>query len=384
MPNSHWSDTERDRTYPFELLREIYEQPDAIANTLKLYLDPATDMLRVDALQLCASLLRALTSITVVASGASRHAGLCGKVMIETLAGIPVNVEHASEFSYSPQLNSAQTLVLAITQSGETADTLAALRSAREQRLPTLCISNAVDSTVTRNADAALYTSAGVERAVPATKSFTSQLAVLYVFALMLATVRNAITPEQAIARTLAIKAVPSHLARTLHSLDEQAKLVAEHLDDGRPVILAGRGIDYPIALEAALKLQEISYIHAEAYPTGELRHGITALVDRAQPLIIIATRDTRDPDSVLRFEKSLSAIQELRKHSGRVVLVLSDNNAEARDLSHLCLVVPAFDDLLAPLLEIVPLQLLAYHIAVRKGVDVDHPRNLVKSVTID
>jgi glucosamine--fructose-6-phosphate aminotransferase (isomerizing) len=384
MSNPDRSAAQGHKSYPFELLREVYEQPEAIENTLNLYVDSTAQGVSLRPLEIDNEVLRSLTSITVVASGASRHAGMCGKMMIETLAGVPVNVEHASEFIYSPRITVKQTLVLAITQSGETADTLAALRSAREQELPALCISNVIDSTITREADAAMYTNAGVERAVPATKTFTSQLAVLYVFALALAAARNAITPEELIARTLAIKRIPACLARVLHSFDEQASKIGEHLEDSRPVILAARGIHYPIALEAALKLKEISYIHAEGYPTGELRHGITALIDQKQPVILFATRDRRDADSVLRFEKSLSLIQELRRHSSSLILVGSDDDEDTTQLSDLCFTVPAVDDLLAPLLEIVPLQLLAYHIAVRNGFDVDHPRNLVKSVTQD
>jgi glucosamine--fructose-6-phosphate aminotransferase (isomerizing) len=382
MSNPHRSAGHGNESYPFELLREVYEQPEAIDNTLSLYVDSTAQAFPLKALDIEKEILRSLTSITVVASGASRHAGMCGKLMIEALAGVPVNVEHASEFVYSPRISGGQTLVLAITQSGETADTLAALRCAREQQLRTLCISNVIDSTITREADGAMYTNAGVERAVPATKTFTSQLAVLYMFALALAAARQTITPEELIARTLAIKRIPACLARVLHSFDEQASRIGEHLEDSRPVILAGRGIHYPIALEAALKLKEISYIHAEGYPTGELRHGITALIDQKQPVVLFATRDRRDAESMLRFDKSLSLIEELAKQSSSVILVASEDDPETSRVSKLCFTVPAVDDLLAPLLEIVPLQLLAYHIAVRKGFDVDHPRNLVKSVT--
>jgi glucosamine--fructose-6-phosphate aminotransferase (isomerizing) len=201
-------------------------------------------------------------------------------------------------------------------------------------------------------------------------------------FSLALATARKAITPEQMIARTLAIKRIPACLSRVLHSFDQQASRIGEHLEDSRPVILAGRGIHYPIALEAALKLKEISYIHAEGYPTGELRHGITALIDQEQPVIFFATRDRSDAESVLRLDKSRSLIRELKTHSSSLILVASGDDDQTTQLSNLCFTVPAVDDLLAPLLEIVPLQLLAYHIAVRKGFDVDHPRNLVKSVT--
>ena len=382
MSNSHRSAGQSNKSYPFELLREVYEQPEAIRNTLNLYADSAAPDIRLKLLEIENEILRSLTSMTVVASGASRHAGMCGKLMIEKLAGVAVNVEHASEFVYSPRASAGNTLVLAITQSGETADTLAALRLAREQQFPTLCISNVIDSTITREADTAMYTNAGVERAVPATKTFTSQLAVLYMFALSLAAARQTITSEEITARTLAIQRIPACLARVLHSFDEQAARIGEHLEDSRPVILAGRNIHYPIALEAALKLKEISYIHAEGYPTGELRHGITALIDQKQPVILFATRDQRDPESMLRFEKSLSLIQELATQSSSLILVTSDDDDETTRLSNLCFTVPAVDDLLAPLLEIVPLQLLAYHIAVRKGFDVDHPRNLVKSVT--
>jgi glucosamine--fructose-6-phosphate aminotransferase (isomerizing) len=373
-----------DGPYPFEMLREIYEQPEAIDNTLKLYVDPASNTPRAELLKLSRDVLTATKQIVIVASGASRHAGMCGKIVIESLAGIPVEVEHASEFPYGPRLRDENTVVVAITQSGETADTIAALRAARDRHMPTLSISNVVESTVARYSDTTLYTNAGVERAIPATKSFTSQLALMYILALILASTRGTLGEEQLIARVLAVKSLPGVLARVLHSFDEQAKEIARMFERGRPVILAGRGIHYPIALEAALKLKEISYLHAEGYPTGELRHGITALIDLTQPIIVIATRDKRNRESMLRFEKSLSVIQEVRKHSANLVLVVSDNDSETQQLSPAHFVVPMFDDLLTPILEIVPLQLLAYHIAVSKGVDVDHPRNLVKSVTTD
>jgi glucosamine--fructose-6-phosphate aminotransferase (isomerizing) len=322
--------------------------------------------------------------MTVVASGASRHAGLCGKIMIETLAGIPVYVEHASEFKHSNVAGQGRALVLAITQSGETADTMMALRAAREQNLPTWCISNVIDSSISREADIALYTNAGVERAIPATKSFTSQLVVLYVLALICGSVRRALDASELFARIRALTSIPGTLSRVLHEFDQQAKALASDLADGRPMLLAGRGIHHPVALEAALKLKEISYIHAEGHPTGELRHGITALVDREQPIIVIATRDVRDSDSMLRFRKTLSVVDELRRHSSRLILMLSEDDAESRAFPSPCVVVPAVDELLSPLLEVVPLQLLAYHIAVKKGLDVDHPRNLVKSVTTE
>jgi glucosamine--fructose-6-phosphate aminotransferase (isomerizing) len=322
--------------------------------------------------------------VTIVASGASRHAGLCGKLMIEELAGIPVEVEHASEYGYRKPTNGRGSLVIAITQSGETADTTAAQRIAKDSGMKTLSISNVVDSTISREADANFFTRAGREVAIPATKSFTTQLTALYMLALFLATQKGLLTPAMGAARVQSLSTLPDLIERSLDRFNTEAEAISAGFWHDQTFVFLGRGVHYPIALEGALKLKEISYVHAEGYPTGEFRHGPTALITKTLPVVGIVTYDRRDPDSVVRYQKSITLIEEIREISKRQILLASEDDQTVRAMGVPTFFLPHLEELLLPIMEIIPLQFLAYHIAVRNGLNVDRPRNLVKSVTVD
>jgi len=375
---------ESPKRFPFHMLKEIYEQPDAIRRTIEQHLDKQANSVRLDRSPFTPAEWAALRSISIVASGSSRHAGLCGKLMFEELAGIAVDVEHASEYGYRKPLNGGASLVIAITQSGETADTTAAQRLAKENGKKTLSISNVVDSTISHEADANFFTCAGQELAIPATKSFTTQLTAMYMMALFLASHKGTLSSEQVARRLLSLAQLPSVLLWLLDRFDSGAESMAKDFYKDEVFIYLGRGVHYPIALEGALKLKEISYVHAEGYPTGELRHGPTALLDESLPVVAIVTRDPNDPESMLRYERSRSLLNEIREHSKRQILVASEGDEEIQKLRTSCFLLPNLEELLLPILEVVPLQLLAYHIAVMNGFNPDHPRNLVKSVMVD
>jgi glutamine---fructose-6-phosphate transaminase (isomerizing) len=373
------------RTFPFLMLKEIYEQPEAVRKTIEQHFDPATGSVRLDKFPFPLEQVKTLRQVIIAASGSSRHAGLCGKIMIEELAGVPVDVEYASEYGYRRPLKQDGALLVAITQSGETADTIAAQRIAAENGIKTLSISNVLGSTIAREADANVFTYAGTEFAVPATKSFTTQLTALYMFALFLSAGKQTLDVDRIRERMLMISQVPSLLSGGMERLDRQAEAIARLFLKDESFIFLGRGVHYPVALEGALKLKEISYVNAEGYPTGELRHGTTALIDERFPMVAIMTRDRGNPESMLRYEKSLYVLNEVRKYSRRQVLLISDEDNGIRELNDAQFFsFPRIDELLLPILEIVALQLLAYHIAVMNGLDVDHPRNLVKAVTVD
>jgi glucosamine--fructose-6-phosphate aminotransferase (isomerizing) len=366
------------------MLEEIYEQPDAIRKTIDQHLDQAKNTVYLDRSPFAPAEWGALRSISIVASGSSRHAGLCGKLMIEELAGIPVDVEHASEYGYRKPLNGSGSLVIAITQSGETADTSAAQRLAKENGKKTLSVSNVVDSTISQEADANFFTCAGKEVAIPATKSFTTQLTAMYMLALFLASHKSTLSGDQVGCRLRSLSHLPSILRGLIDRFDTHAESVAKDFYKDEVFIYLGRGVHYPIALEGALKLKEISYVHAEGYPTGELRHGPTALLDESLPVVAIVTRDPDDPESMLRYERSRSLLNEIRQHSKRQILIASEGDEEIQKLRTPCFLLPNLDELLLAILEAVPLQLLAYHIAVMNDLNPDRPRNLVKSVTVD
>ena len=372
------------QTFPFQMLKEIYEQPEAIRQTINQHIDPVTRMVRPDRFPWTAAEVAALRRVTIVASGASRHAGLCGKLMIEELAGIPVEVEHASEYGYRKPTNGRGSLVIAITQSGETADTTAAQRIAKDSGMKTLSISNVVDSTISREADANFFTRAGREVAIPATKSFTTQLTALYMLALHLATVKDLLTPPEVAGRVQALSTLPDLIERSLDRYHAEAEAISADFYHDQTFVFLGRGVHYPIALEGALKLKEISYVHAEGYPTGEFRHGPTALITETLPVVAIVTYDRGNPESVVRYEKSIALIEEIREISQRQILLASEGDETVRSMGVPTFSLPHLEELLLPIVEVVPLQFLAYHIAVRKGLNVDHPRNLVKSVTVD
>lgn len=348
--------------FPHAMLREIYEQPEALRATLAAF--SGADLLRPEAF---ANAAPALTgeSLLIAASGSSRHAGLVGKVLLEQLAGLRVDVEYASEFigrtAHRPQP------MLVLSQSGETADTLEALRMANAAGSATIAITNHQDSTMSRLAACSLSTRAGVERAIPATKSFTTQLMVLELLALYAAQLRGQLGVQQ-IARQLdALHAIPVALERCLPLWDQEAAASARLLDHAENVLFLGRGIHFPIAAEGALKLKESAYLGAEAYPAGELKHGPAALLGEHAVLVMLSTVDRTDPDSVLRHRKTAALLAEMR---GGGVTVIEIGGQ-----------IPDTSEHLLPMLEVVPLQLLAYHAATRRGIDADHPRHLNKAV---
>ena len=318
-----------------------------------------------------------------MACGTSWHSALVGKFLLEELARIPVEVDYGSEFRYRDPLLDRRSLVVAISQSGETADTLAAVREAKDKNARILAICNVVGSMLTRESHGTLYTRTGPEIGVASTKAFTSQLVVLFLLALHLAQVRRKIAPEETAELLAELTRVPHHVQELLSCGDLYARM-AQTLYQRYNFLYLGRGIQYPIALEGALKLKEISYIHAEGYPAGEMKHGPNALIDGNLPVVALAARDRRNPKSVLRYEKMLSNIEEVRAREGIVIAVATEGDTHIPQRSTYSVLVPELSDYLIPILLSVPLQLLAYHIAVLRGCDVDQPRNLAKSVTVE
>jgi glucosamine--fructose-6-phosphate aminotransferase (isomerizing) len=365
------------------MLKEIYEQPRAVRDTTLGRISLDTGHIFLDEMQVGAAEFRAAKKINIVACGTSWHAGQAGKFMIESFARVPVEVDYASEWRYRNPIVSPDTITLVISQSGETADTIAAQREAKAKGSHTLAICNVVGSMITREAAGTIYTHAGPEIGVASTKAFTCQLVALYLFALYLAQVRGAITAEQTRTAAQELTLIPGKLEHIL-THDEACEDLAKRFQRAQDFLFLGRGIHYPIALEGALKLKEISYIHAEGYPAGEMKHGPNALIDENLPVVIIATRDANDPDSMQRYEKTMSNLKEVKARSGVVIALATEGDEEIKEAADHVLYVPASPEELSPILEIVPLQLLAYHIAVRRGCDVDQPRNLAKSVTVE
>jgi len=324
------------------------------------------------------------TGITIAACGTSWHAGLAGKFMIERLARLPVDVDYASEYRYRDPIPNPTDIGLLITQSGETADTIAAQHELIAKGSKTLAICNVVGAAVTRLAQGTITTNAGPEIGVASTKAFTAQLTALFTLALYLAQVRETVTPAESLHLVTELAQVPSKIETILRSVDDVCHNLAKEFSTARDFLFLGRGIHYPIALEGALKLKEISYIHAEGYPAGEMKHGPNALIDETLPVVCIATQDPNDPSSVLKYEKTLSNIQEVRARSGRVIAIAIEGDTHIGQMVEHVIHIPQSHELLLPILEVVPLQLLAYHIAVRRGCDVDQPRNLAKSVTVE
>jgi len=365
------------------MLKEIYEQPRAVRDTALGRVSQDTGHIFLDQMEISEAEFRAAGKINIIACGTSWHAGQAGKFMIESLARVPVEVDYASEWRYRNPIVEPDTITLVISQSGETADTIAAQREAKAKGSKTLAICNVVGSMITREAAGTIYTHAGPEIGVASTKAFTGQLTALYVFAMYLAQVRGTMSAEQARAAMLELTRIPGKLETILThdgSCDELAKIYQKVHD----FLFLGRGIHYPIALEGALKLKEISYIHAEGYPAGEMKHGPNALIDENLPVVVIATKDTSSPGSVLRYEKTISNLKEVKARSGVVIALATEGDEEIKESADHVLYIPSAPEELSPILEIVPLQLLAYHIAVRRGCDVDQPRNLAKSVTVE
>ena len=363
--------------------KEIFEQPRAVRDTLLGRISQETGKVFLDEMDITEEEFRNFREVKIVACGTSWHAALAGKFMIERLAQIPVEVDYGSEFRYRDPIINKNTLVIAISQSGETADTLAAQREARLKGAKILAICNVVGSMLTREANGTIYTHAGPEIGVASTKAFTGQLTALVLTALYLAQVRGKLTPALAQTMMQELTRIPHKIETILQrdpDVEELAKKFFRHSD----FLYLGRGIHYPIALEGALKLKEISYIHAEGYPAGEMKHGPNALIDENLPVVVIATRDEADAASMTRYEKTVSNLQEVKARDGIVITVVTEGDRLARGSSDHAIEIPTAPELLSPILEIIPLQLLAYHIAVRRGCDVDQPRNLAKSVTVE
>jgi len=365
------------------MLKEIHEQPRAVRDTTLGRVSLDSGRVFLNEMGIDAGELKKLLQMTISACGTSWHAGLAGKYMIEQLARLPVEVDYASEWRYRDPVLAKDELVLLITQSGETADTIAAQREARARGAKTLAICNVVGSMIARESNGTIYTHAGPEIGVASTKAFTAQLTALFIFALHMAELRGTVSDAQGRTLIEELLLLPGKLEQTLQLesvCDDLAKIYSKAQD----FLFLGRGIHFPIALEGALKLKEISYIHAEGYPAGEMKHGPNALIDENLPVVVIATRDESDPNSVVRYEKTLSNIKEVAARSGKVIAIASEGDNEIGESADHVIHIPRAPELLSPLIEIVPMQLLAYHIAVRRGCDVDQPRNLAKSVTVE
>jgi glucosamine--fructose-6-phosphate aminotransferase (isomerizing) len=367
--------------YKHFMLKEIHEQPWAVRETILGRASVESGRVFLGEMKLPEADLRGIDRVVILACGTSWHAALVGKFLIEELARVPVEVDYGSEYRYRDPIVDARTLAIVITQSGETADTLAALREARQKGAKSIAICNVVGSMATRESDGTVYTHAGPEIGVASTKAFTAQLVALHLLAIHLGQVRGTLADERALTLLQGLERLPGQIEDILNTepaIEDLAKRVSQRRD----FLYLGRGINYPIALEGALKLKEISYIHAEGYPAGEMKHGPIALIDEELPIVALA------PDDRV-LEKMFSNIQEAKARGGQVIVVTSRSQAEAfvdiLDAStDVVLTVPDADPLLMPVLLTIPLQLLAYHIAVRRGCDVDQPRNLAKSVTVE
>jgi glutamine---fructose-6-phosphate transaminase (isomerizing) len=361
--------------YPHFMLKEIFEQPESLANTLRGHLldDRATS--RLDGLNLSDEELRNFERVVITACGTSWHAALIGEYMLEELARIPTEVEYASEFRYRNPVVDGKTLVIAISQSGETADTLAAVREAKERGARTIGLVNVVGSSIARAVHGGLYLRAGPEVGVASTKAFSSQVATLALVTLRLARLRG-MSEEDGREFMAALRSLPGLVARVLERAPEMERL-AELFAGATNALYLGRGVNFPVALEGALKLKEISYIHAEGYPAAEMKHGPIALIDENMPVVFIAPQDAV-------HGKIVSNIEEVKARGGRVIALASEGDEEIARLADASFPIPVTHDLLSPILTSVPLQLFAYYVAVRRGCNVDQPRNLAKSVTVE
>jgi glucosamine--fructose-6-phosphate aminotransferase (isomerizing) len=365
------------------MLKEIYEQPRAVRDTTLGRVSQTTGRVYLDEMEIGEADFRQLTSVKALACGTSLHAAMAGKYMIEELARIPVEIDYASEFRYRDPILDDTTLVIAISQSGETADTIAAVRESKERGARILSICNVQGSMLTRESHGTVLTHAGPEIGVASTKAFTSQMTVLYLLALYLGQVRGRLDEEESLRHVHALNGLPVKM-ETLLGCDDQVERLAREFHRAQDFLYLGRGINFPIALEGALKLKEISYIHAEGYPAGEMKHGPNALIDEELPVVVVATCEEGNPASRLRYEKTLSNMVEVKSRDGKVIAIVTEGDTEAREIADHFIEIPKASDLISPILSIIPLQLLAYHIGVRRGCDVDQPRNLAKSVTVE
>jgi len=362
------------------MLKEIYEQPTSARDTILGRVSLDRGQIFLEDLNISDDKLRALQKVTIIACGTSWHAGLVGKYLIESLAHVPVEVDYGSEYRYRNPIVSGNELAIVITQSGETADTLAALRESKRKGASSIAICNVVGSMATREADGTVYTHAGPEIGVASTKAFTSQLVALQILALHMAQVRETISPSEARRHIEQLLQLPHAIEQAIRA-SAAIERIAEKFYNRTDFLFLGRGINYPIALEGALKLKEISYIHAEGYPAGEMKHGPIALIDERMPIVAIA------PDDHV-FEKMVGNVQEAKARGGSVIAITSEGDSRMAAIldpkNDVLLAMPRTADMLTPVVMTIPLQLLAYHIAVRRGCDVDQPRNLAKSVTVE
>jgi glucosamine--fructose-6-phosphate aminotransferase (isomerizing) len=371
------------RKFPHHLIREIFEQPDALRRTIEPRISLAEGSVHLDEVRISREELHALRRINIVASGTSRHAGMTGQFMMQEMAQIPVDVDYASEFEYRNPMIGRGELSIFITQSGETADTTAAQREARHKGSRTIAITNVEDSTVAREADGFIYTHAGPEISIASTKAFTAQMACLFLFALYLGEIKEKLPKTRAQHYISELLALPEKTETVLAAADQVEKLAELYyrVDD---FMFLGRAIHYPIAMDGALKLKEVSYIHAEGYPTGEAKHGPNALIDFRLPLVMIATCDRNDAGSVMRYEKNVSNMEGFKKQGATVIALATEGDTIIPQFADHTIFIPDAPELLSPILEIAPLQLFAYYVALKRGLDVDRPRNLVKAVTLE
>jgi glucosamine--fructose-6-phosphate aminotransferase (isomerizing) len=374
------TDSETPSPYPHWMLREIYQQPAILADTFHHYV--ADGAFRSDTCGPVRSWLAAAKGdIVIAASGSSRHAGMVAELLIEDLSGIAVDVEYASEYCYRAEKALKNATILVVSQSGETADTLAALRKAHAAGHQTLAVTNVAASSMAREATVSFPTEAGRERAIPATKSFTAQLLVLNLLALLAAESRDTLFTPEIAAHLKDLAALPQLIESQLAGWEIAVREVANHYRDAKSFLFLGRGVHYPIAREGALKLKESAYLHAEGYPSGELKHGPNALVSEGTPLVMIATVDRSDADSIQRYEKVVQLMRDMRAQGANILAIANRGDATIASLAtHLIEVTEARESLLT-ISEIVPLQIFSYVMAIGNGIDVDHPRNLVKAV---
>lgn len=362
--------------YDHFMLKEIYEQPRSIRDCMRGRIYPQQGKVQLGGIKEYAEKLKNVDRIIIVACGTSWHAGLVGEYLIEEYARVPVEVEYASEFRYRNPIITEKDLIIAISQSGETADTMAALELAKEKGATIFGICNVVGASIPRLTDAGVYTHAGPEIGVASTKAFTAQVTVLTLMAFYIAQQRGTITQSKLIEYLTELDQVPELVERALKSNDH-VKVIAERFKDSTNCLFLGRGSSFPVALEGALKLKEISYIHAEGYPAAEMKHGPIALIDDAMPVIFIATQNSS-------YEKVVSNIQEVKARGGHVIAIVSEGDVQVREMAEYVIEIPQTSEAFVPLLATIPLQLLAYHIAVMRGCNVDQPRNLAKSVTVE
>ncbi len=367
-PFAHW------------MLREIYDQPATLAATLNRYVDLSE--FRADVCSPIRAWLQAASKeIVIAASGSSRHAGMVAELMIEDLSGIAVDVEYASEYCYRSEKSMKNAAVMVVSQSGETADTLAALRKATLAGHQTLAITNVPDSTMAREATVSFPTLAGRERAIPATKSFTAQLINLYLLSLLAAESSGAVEADDLKNLLAELAAVPGLVERQLKGWEDSVRAVAKQYAGAKNFLFLGRGVHYPIAREGALKLKESEYLHAEGYPSGELKHGPNALVGKETPLVMIATVDRSDADSVERYEKVLHLMRDMKTQGADILALANAGDESVAALATHVIAIEETRDALLPICEVIPMQFLSYFMAIQNGIDVDNPRNLTKAV---